>query len=177
MIRHTHLIPYTALFIALIAVFSYISIPFFPVPITLQTLAVLLAGAVMRRYAIYPVTLYILLGVLGLPVFHNGLGGVGLLLGPTGGYLAGFIPAACIAGLCYEQKGTIIRVTGLIIATLIILASGMFWLIISAGMDLWAAAFVGFLPFLPGDLIKAFLCFIIAEKIEAAGVSLPERPA
>ena len=173
--RHTHLIPYSALFIALIAAFSFISIPFFPVPLTLQTLAVLLAGAVMKRYAVYPVTLYIILGILGLPVFHNGMAGIGMLFGPTGGYIIGFIPAVCIVGICYERS-TIARAFGLVSGTLIIYLFGISWLIVSTGMDPYAAVLVGLIPFLPGDLIKAFLCFLIAKKIETAGFTLSGRP-
>lgn len=173
--KHTYIIPYSALFIALITAFSYVSIPFFPVPFTLQTLAVLLAGVVMKRYAVYPVVLYIVLGSLGLPVFHNGMAGIGILLGPTGGYLIGFIPAACIAGICYEQNRTIIRVLGLVTGTVLILTCGMGWLILSSGMELWTAFLVGFAPFLPGDLVKVILCVMIARKLEDAGVTLPGR--
>ena len=64
---------------------------FFLIFLTLQTLFILLAGVVMKRYAILPVSLYVILGALGLPVFHSVVTGFGILLGPTGGYLIGFI--------------------------------------------------------------------------------------
>jgi len=173
--KNTYLIPYTALFIALFTALSYISIPFFPVPFTLQTLAVLLASAVMKRYAVYPAILYLLLGILGLPVFHNGMAGIGILCGPTGGYLVGFIPAACIVGICYEQTKFIIRVFGLIAGVILILLCGTGWLVISSGMEIWTAFLVGFAPFIPGDLIKALLCFVIVQRLEDAGVTLSGR--
>src|SRR5512136_390785 len=95
-------IGYSAVFIGLITLGSWISVPWIPVPFTLQTLFVLLAGAVMKRYAVIPVSLYVILGALGLPLFHNGIAGIGVLLGPTGGYLIGFIFAALATGLAYE---------------------------------------------------------------------------
>ena len=70
--------------------------------LTLQTLFILLAGVVMKRYAILPVSLYVILGALGLPVFYSGVTGFGILLGPTGGYLIGFIFGALAVGLFYE---------------------------------------------------------------------------
>ena len=97
-------IAYSAACIGLITLGSWISIPCIPVPFTLQTLFVLLTGMVMKRYAVIPVSLYVILGALGLPLFHNGIAGIGVLLGPTGGYLTGFIVAALITGLAYEHS-------------------------------------------------------------------------
>ena len=117
MIHRARILAYSGTFIALIAAGSWISIPLPPVPLTLQTLFVLLSGIVMKRYAVIPVGLYVLLGAAGLPVFHNGTAGLGVLLGPTGGFLLGFIPAALIVGLAYERQSAKIRVLGLIAAT------------------------------------------------------------
>ena len=103
------IITHTTLFIAMTTVFSWVSIPFIPVPITLQTMAVLLTGSIMKRYAGIPMAMYLLLGAIGLPVFHNGAAGLGVLIGPTGGYLVGFVPAAILVGLCYEQESEKIR--------------------------------------------------------------------
>ena len=94
----------TAAFTGLIALGSWISIPFIPVPFTLQTLFVLLSGAVMRRYAVLPAALYVMMGILGIPVFHGGSAGLGILLGPTGGYILGFIPGAFVTGLFFERR-------------------------------------------------------------------------
>jgi len=164
-LKRSRIIALSAAFIALIALGSWVSVPFFPVPLTLQTLFVLLAGAVMRRYAVIPVTLYILLGALGLPLFHNGIAGIGILLGPTGGYLIGFIPAALIVGLAYESKSARVHVIGLAMATLIIYAFGIIWLIYSTGMGLAAALAMGMLPFLLGDVIKASAAYMIAQRL------------
>ena len=158
-----------SLFIALIAVFSWVSIPIpiplFPVPITLQTLAVLLAGVVMRRYAVYPVILYLVLGMLGLPVFHNGMAGLGVLFGPTGGYLIGFIPAALVTGLGYESSRNEIRICSLVLATSCIYLFGIGWLVLSTGMAVPAALVSGMLPFLPGDLLKGIAAYLVGIRI------------
>ena len=167
----------SSLFIAMIAVFSWISIPIpiplFPVPVTLQTLAVLLAGAVMKRQAIIAVMLYLLLGGLGLPVFHNGMAGLGVLFGPTGGYLIGFIPAVLVTGLAFEYTRKEIRVIGLVLATGLIYLFGLTWLIISTGMAVPAALMAGMVPFLPGDVLKGAVVYLIAARLDQH----PEWPA
>ena len=166
----------SSLFVALIAVFSWISVPiplpFFPVPVTLQTLAVLLAAAVMKRQAIIPVLLYLILGALGLPVFHNGMAGLGVIFGPTGGYLIGFIPAVLAAGVAYEHTSREIRIVGLVLATAFIYLFGITWLILSTGMSASAALMSGMIPFLPGDLIKGVAVYLIASRLE----STPQWP-
>ena len=164
-LKRSRIIAYSAAFIALMTLGSWVSIPFFPVPFTLQTLFVLLAGAVMKRYAVVPVALYVVLGALGLPVFHNGVAGVGILLGPSGGYLVGFIPAALVTGFAYEQKSRLIRVTALALSTMIILGSGAAWLVYSTGMLPVAALVVGVLIFLPGDTVKACAAYLIAQRL------------
>jgi biotin transport system substrate-specific component len=164
-LERSRIIAYSAAFIALITLGSWVSIPFFPIPLTLQTLFVLLAGAVIKRYAVIPVSLYIMLGALGLPVFHNGMAGIGVLLGPSGGYLIGFIPAALATGLAYEHKSRIVRITGLAIATALILIPGALWLMYSTGMTPAAALVGGILIFLPGDIVKAYAAYVIAQRL------------
>ncbi len=156
----------TATFIALIAAGSWISIPFVPVPLTLQTLFVLLCGAVMKRNAAVPAGLYLLLGALGLPVFHNGMAGIGVLLGPTGGYLIGFVPAALVAGIAYERRSPKIRIMGLAAATAIIYICGVTWLSYSTGMHLTAAVASGMLPFIAGDAVKALAAYTVAGRLK-----------
>lgn len=155
----------TATFIGLIAIGSWISIPFLPVPLTLQTMFVLLAAMVMKRYAVIPATLFVLFGALNLPVFHNGTSGIGVLLGPTGGYLVGFIPAALVAGLAYEKQSPAWNITGICAAEACIYALGAGWLSWSTGMSLLQAIIIGVLPFLPGDVVKAYAAHVIAKRI------------
>lgn len=164
-LQKARMIAYSAAFIGLISLGAWVSIPFFPVPLTLQTLFVLLAGTVMKRYAVIPVSLYVLLGALGLPVFHTGVTGFGILLGPTGGYLIGFIFAALFVGLAYEHEAETIRMTGLIAATAIIYVCGIAWLMYSLVMGLVPAVISGMLPFIPGDVIKGYAAYRIAQRL------------
>jgi biotin transport system substrate-specific component len=161
----SRIIAYSAAFIGLITLGSWISIPCIPVPFTLQTLFVLLAGAVMKRYAVIPVSLYVIRGALGLPLFHNGIAGAGVLLGPTGGYLAGFIVAALVTGLAYEHASRPVRICGLAFSTLIIYACGIGWLMYSLDRDFFPAFAAGALPFIIGDTIKAGAAYLIAERL------------
>jgi biotin transport system substrate-specific component len=158
-------IAYAAACIGLITLGSWISVPFVPVPFTLQTLFVLLTGMVMKRSAVIPVSFYVLLGALGLPLFHNGLAGIGVLLGPTGGYLTGFIVAALITGLAYEHPSRAIRICGLVLASLAIYASGIGWLMFSLGRDFLPVLYAGALPFIAGDAIKAGAAYLIYERL------------
>ena len=164
-LNRSRVISHSAAFIALIALGSWVSIPFFPVPFTLQTLFIILAGAVMRKYALIPVSLYLILGALGLPIFHNGITGFGVLLGPTGGYLIGFIFAALAVGLAYEHESAYIRITGIVAATVIIYACGVAWLMISLGRAFLPSVIVGALPFVPGDALKASAAYTIAKNL------------
>jgi len=158
-------IAYSAACIGLIALGGWISVPCIPVPFTLQTLFVLLTGAVMKRYGAVPVALYILLGTLGLPLFHNGMTGPGVLLGPTGGYLIGFIFAALVVGLAYERKEKYLHIAGIALGTVIIYIFGVGWLIVSLSMGLVPAIIAGVVPFVAGDVIKAGAAYLIAERL------------
>jgi biotin transport system substrate-specific component len=163
--ERTRLLAETATFIALLAAGAWVAIPVGPIPVTLQTFFLLLAAPVMKRRAVIPAALYLLLGVLNLPVFHSGLSGIGVLLGPSGGFLAGFIPGAAVAGLAYEARSRVLRAAGLAAGTLAVYACGVAWLLLSAGLSLPAAFLVGILPFLPGDILKGAGVFLLGERL------------
>ncbi|MCE5298564.1 MAG: biotin transporter BioY [Methanoregulaceae archaeon] len=156
----------TAAFAGLIALGSWISIPFVPVPFTLQTLFVLLSGAVMRRYAVLPTGLYVLMGILGIPVFHSGSAGLGILLGPTGGYILGFIPGAFVTGIFFEHRERAARVLGIVLGDGVIFLCGMSWLSLSTGISPFNAFLIGVLPFIPGDIVKGYAVWLIGERLE-----------
>jgi biotin transport system substrate-specific component len=142
-----------------------ISLPFTPVPITGQTFAILLVGASLgSRRGAASLALYILLGSLGLPFFAGGASGLSALLGPTGGYLVGFVVAAFLVGLM-AARGLDRNVPGALLAFLageiVIYLFGVAWL--SVYLGIWPAIVAGFLPFLVGDAIK----------LVAAGLALP----
>ena len=163
--ERTRLLAQSATFIALLAAGAWAALPVGPVPVTLQTFFLLLAAPVMKRRAVIPAALYLLLGALNLPVFHAGLSGIGVLLGPSGGFLAGFVPAAAVAGLAYERRSRILRVAGLAGATVIIYGCGIAWLLFSSGITLPAALLVGVIPFLPGDILKGAGVFLLGERL------------
>ncbi|MFA5294083.1 MAG: biotin transporter BioY [Methanoregulaceae archaeon] len=165
------LIAQTAAFTGLIVLGSWIAIPFAPVPFTLQTLFVLLSGAVMRRFAVIPTGLYLLMGLFAIPVFHSGTAGLGILLGPTGGYIAGFIPGALICGLLYERAGPVSRVLGIVLGTGVIYLCGIAWLMYSTGIPPGLALLVGVLPFIPGDAVKGYAVWLVAGRLERTGFS------
>jgi biotin transport system substrate-specific component len=158
----------TATLVALIGAGAWCSVPFVPVPLTLQTLFVLLSGVLLRRWGFLPPLAYLVLGALGLPVFHNGLAGIGVLLGPTGGFVAGFVAAGLIAGLAYESDRRSVRMAGLVLATLAIYAFGTGWLVLSSGMTIPAAVAIAVLPFLPGDALKAAVAYTLGRRLERA---------
>jgi len=164
-LQRSRVIAYSAAFIGLIALGSWISVPIGYIPFTLQTLFVIMAGIIMHRYGAIPVLLYCILGVLGLPLFHNGMAGLGVLLGPSGGYLIGFIFAALITGLAYEQDSKLIRIGGIVIATGVIYLFGVAWLMYSLKLGFLPAITTGVLPFIAGDAIKAAAAYLIGQRI------------
>lgn len=158
-----------SIFIALSAQIA-IPVPFSPVPITLQTFAVILIGALLgSRLAVLAVLTYLIEGALGLPVFAHAHAGFVHLFGATGGYLLGFIPAAWVTGLLAErhkEKGFLWALFIMTIGTVVIFICGLTWLsLVFSNSDLLT---VGFFPFLPGAIIKiaaAALIYVGSGKI------------
>ena len=145
------------LFSAFVALTAQVEIPLWPVPLTLQTLGVLFTGAVLgsRRGAL-ALLLYLTEGALGLPVFAGGASGVGYMLGPTGGYLVGFVVAAGVVGRLAQRgwdRRLVWPAVAMVIGNVIIYACGVAWLAVFLG-DLWGALVNGMLLFVVGDLIK-----------------------
>lgn len=138
-----------------------VPVPGSPVPVTGQTFAVLLVGAALGPgRAVASQVLYLLLGVVGLPVFTQGAHGVEALFGATGGYLVGFLAAAALAGLGARRgadRSVVRELAVAAVASLTIYAFGVTWLAVWTGMSLAAAVAAGMLPFLLGDALKALL--------------------
>ncbi|HEU4402731.1 MAG TPA: biotin transporter BioY [Candidatus Polarisedimenticolia bacterium] len=150
-------------------------LPFTPVPGTLQTLAVLLAGAFLgARGGAASQAFYLGLGIAGLPVFALPGGGPGYFLGPTGGYLLGFVAAAGVTGAVLSRTGRM-GVVGAFLAFLsgsaALYVCGLFWLTIYMGGDLGAAVRGGLLPFVLFDLAKV----VIATGLQAGRSRLSPR--
>lgn len=149
-------------FVALMARVS-IPLPFSPVPITGQTFAVLLVGTLLGSVrGATALGLYLLWGALGLPVFAGGRGGIVHILGPTGGYLLGFVAAAYTVGLL-AQRGWDRRpwtcALSMAVGNALIYILGLPWLAGYVGPD--KVLRLGLLPFIPGDLLKVLAAVII----------------
>ncbi|HEV2121696.1 MAG TPA: biotin transporter BioY [Chloroflexota bacterium] len=170
-LREVALVLAATLFLALTARIR-VMLPFTPVPITGQTLGVLLVGALYGpRRGTLAVLAYLAEGALGLPVFAGGAGGALVFAGPTGGYLAGFVPAAALAGLMAgANKRAWRRVTGMVVASASVYVFGVGWLV-TLGTPLDRAVAVGMLPFLLGDVIKSGL----AAGVMPAGAAIFDR--
>lgn len=163
----------------LITLSAKVQVPFFPVPMTLQTLAVLLIGAVLGpRLGAAAVATYLAQGLLGLPVFTNTpplAAGPLYLLGPTGGFLAGFLVAAVIAGLAAERgfDRSPLRFFGaILVADSAILLAGFAWLATFAvlpsgaiGIGAERAFAAGVQPFLLGELVKVALVAVMVPAM------------
>lgn len=161
----------SALFASLTAVGAYIVVPLWPVPITLQTFFIYLAIALFGfEVALPSQIIYVLLGLAGLPVFAGGKAGIAVLLGPTAGYILGFILAAAVGGVMVKRTGIL---PALAVATATIYLSGYtylaLWLYMVKGetMAAYYAFTAGVLPFIIGDVLKILLATYIASKVRS----------
>ncbi|MFP4422963.1 MAG: biotin transporter BioY [Desulfococcaceae bacterium] len=159
---------FASLMAALIAAGAFLAIPVGPVPIVLQNFFVLLTGLLLGpRWGLAAVGIYLLAGAVGLPVFAGATGGIARFVGPTGGYLLGYLPAVWIVGAVSEKgEGRIgADLAGLALGSLMVYAVGVPALKAVTGMT-WAKAFgAGMLPFLPGDLLKIFAAIPVARTL------------
>lgn len=173
----------TALFTAIIGIFAQIIIPLPLIPITGQTLAIGITATILgSRYGTYSTILYLMIGAIGVPVFSAMSSGFGILFGPTGGFIVGFIPTAYFIGKYLEKtRFTLLHAyIANLIGMLITLSFGTIWLKISASLS-WQAAFVGgFLPFIIVGIVKAILAgwigIIVRRRLATANVfkSIPD---
>ncbi len=155
---------------ALAAVAAQIAIPlpFSPIPITLQVFVPLLAGAVLGPfYGTLSMVIYVLMGVIGLPVFAKGAAGLGVVIGPMGGYLFGFVAAALIVGIVVTKIGD---TTGKLIVAmsagvLVIYTLGVIQLTLISSLTPVQAILAGAAPFIVPDFIKAIIAATIARRI------------
>ena len=159
-----------SLFAALTAVGAFISVPIYPVPLTLQTLFTLLAAMTLgSAMGALSQIIYVLLGIVGLPVFAGFKAGIGILFGPTGGFLFGFIISAYVIGRITEakkEKNFFYYLLAGLIGTIIIYIIGVTQLSFVTGMGVKRAVVVGMLPFLPGDILKIITASFIASKLK-----------
>jgi biotin transport system substrate-specific component len=174
--RHAALILAGTILISLAAQVS-IPVPGSPVPITGQTFGVLLsAGALGFRRAIASTVLYLLIGIVGLPVFAHGTHGLEVITGATGGYLLGFVVAAAVVGRLAElgwDRNLVGGIGAMLIGSALIYAIGLPWLGFVAHLDLDTTLQKGLYPYIPGDVIKLALA---AAAFPAAWWLVGRRP-
>ncbi len=169
----------------LTAVGAYVTIPlpFSSVSITAQTFFVLLAGLLLgARWGATAMVIYLMIGAAGFPVFSGGAGGIGVMFGPTGGYLIGFVFAAFIVGYIAKRavgKGSKYRrelfIMGMIVGSAVIYAVGVPWLALVTNFTLTEAVVFGLLPFVLGDVIKAVAAVLVAESLWSTLSFMPIR--
>lgn len=165
----TYSIVLTALFAALTAVFSQISIPIGPVPINLALLSVFVAGGLLGvKRAMISQVIYVLLGAVGVPVFAGFKGGFQAIAGPTGGYIIGYILAAGVVALiCALWNKKVVALAVSMVAGLIVCyAFGTAWFIISTGTGFVASLSSCVIPFLPGDAAKIIVAVILCSRLK-----------
>lgn len=165
---------------AIMAVLSLIAIPmpFAPVPLTLQSLGVMLAGLILGPIqSTQAVLLYLALGLAGLPVFAGGRSGIETLLGPSGGYLIGFLPGTWVTGMLSAKTKTLFQTSSkpgrfcvymiscLLGGILTVHLFGVIHLARAAHLPLLDAMVIGTVPFLPGDVFKAIAASVLASRI------------
>lgn len=160
---------------AIISILAQVTIPLPLVPITGQTLAIGLVVTILGlRLGVLSVIVYILIGAVGMPVFSGMTGGLGIVVGPTGGYIIGFLPSAILMGLYMKKFSVTIphAIVANLIGMVVTLAFGTAWLKIIADLT-WTAAFMGGVaPFVIVGVIKAVLAawfgVVVRRRLEKA---------
>ena len=170
----TREIAYAALFAALVAAGAFVAVPLGPVPFTLQVLFVLLAGLVLGpRIGALSVVSYLIVGLVA-PVYAGGTSGAGVLFGPTGGYLWGFVAGAALAGAVAWRRPSLARLLlGGLAGLLPIYSIGVTWLALQLQLDPAAAVATGVAPFVVGDVLKAIAAALAARSLVSLPLGLP----
>lgn len=153
---------------AVICILGPLSIPIGLVPISFTNLAIYFAlYALGRKRATISYIIYLLIGFIGIPVFSGFTGGPSKLLGPTGGYLIGFIFMAFIAGFFIDKflDKWYLCFIGMVLGTIVCYIFGTLWLSYQSGMSAKAALGAGVIPFIPGDLAKIIIATFVGPQI------------
>ncbi len=156
----------TGLFAALTAIgaYIYIPLPISPVPITLQMFFTFMAGGLLgKKYGFFSQLIYVLIGAIGLPVFAGGAGGFGVLFGPTGGYVLGFLAAGYIAG--FSKDIFVSNLLYMLLGLIVIYLLGTTRLMMVMQVDFIKALTIGVTPFIIGDLMKVALAAYLSVKL------------
>lgn len=165
-----HIMVRAAIVAAVTCVLAPVAVPIGPVPISLATLVLYLSVYLLDwKLASLSCLVYILLGTVGLPVFSGFTGGAAKLLGPTGGYIVGYIPMVIVSGLIIDRfpGRRWIHFLGLVLGTALLYAIGTAWFCYEAESALVPALGLCVFPFIPGDLIKIAAAMIFGPMIRS----------
>ena len=165
----TKTIALIAVMTAVTCVLAPLSIPIGPVPISLTNLAIYFGLYILgTKKETISYVVYMLIGLVGVPVFSGFTGGPAKLIGPTGGYIIGFVPMAIIAGIVIEKtKGKFVpSILAMIAGTVVCYALGTVWLAYQAQLDFVKAIFAGEIRLIPEDLIKMVLAAFFGPRIQ-----------
>ena len=168
-------ITFTALMTALLCIAGPIVVPIGMVPMSFANLAIYLTILLLeKQWATVSVAVYLLIGMVGIPVFAGLSGGAGKLFGPTGGYLIGYLALTWIAGSILEKRKKNFEVladkwrqiTALLAGTLVLYIFGTLWLMYQSKLSFQAALGIGVLPFLPFDVVKVIVAVLLGNAIK-----------
>lgn len=162
-----HSLTAIAMMVAILGILAQLTIPLGPVPFTMQTAGIFMALVLLQpRDAFFAVLVYVLLGAVGLPVFHAFQGGLGVLAGPTGGFLFGFILGIFLGGqLLRRLQGRWRNYLACLLLMVVYFGWGTIHFALIMGLSLKAAFLAAALPFIPVDLLKIALFVPLCERI------------
>lgn len=158
-------------FAAIVAIFAQLTFPIAVIPLTGQTFAVGLAATILdKKTSTWALVLYMLLGVLGLPVFAGMSGGLGILMGPTGGFIIGFVFNTLITSSWLEKFGytTAQSIIANLLGAAVTLFFGTIWLWLALGTTLTSAITAGFIPWIIPGIIKGVAAAVLGLVVRRA---------
>ena len=159
---------FTAVFAAVLCALAPLAIPVGPVPISLATFVIYLSAAILNwKFGTLSVIVYVALGLVGLPVFSGFEGGIHKLVGPTGGFIVGYIVMALVIGLIVTRnpRKRWIYPAAMAVGTIMLYVCGLAWFTYSTGSTLGASLMACVIPFLPGDVVKIILASVISPRL------------
>ena len=159
-----------ALFAALTAVLSQVAIPIGPVPVNMATIAIFSSGALLgSRLGALSMLVWVALGVVGVPVFSMFRGGLGIIFGPTGGFIMGYIPAAFLIGFFVEKWNKRNKIymypAAMLTGALVYFTMGTLWYMAVSNVGMAEALAVCVVPFIPGDIAKITAATLLVHRL------------
>ena len=173
-------IAFTALLAAIICAIAPWTVPIGPIPVSLATFGIYIASCVIdAKHGTVATIVYVVLGAIGVPVFAGFMGGFGRIVGPTGGFIIGYIPCAFVVGLVRDGlRGRAWSYpVAMVAGTIVLYALGTAWYVFQSGVDVAAALAACVLPFLPGDALKIAAASVLCVRLRPLVRRYLTRPA